>query len=881
MPKLYRTYLFCFLVLFVVSCKQTKYVQEDQHLLQKNNFILEGDRLDKEDLRAIIRQKPNQRTLGIKWKLMAFNSVDSTRVANKRMRRNEKIRAKNRKRLKREDRSNSRRIDRAKKKGLDTYRHKTVSLKDTVEPNLFLSEWYKYRVGRPPVLFDSILYKKTIDQIGKYLRNKGYYYGAVDGFVDYKSNKKCEVSYHIVTGDRYYIDSVYFVTDNIEVAETYKVFVNELHDPPLKGKPFDKDYLEKYRGQVARYMRDSSFYGFHESSIIFLADTNAKEMTVSVGVELKQRLIVSKEHKDSLIPVNQHKALVSDVVYHLADSMFFEGNFKDTLQSLGFELYTGQFMTTIDTLYYYGNSKNDTSREHAVILYNGELFIKPKVLDMQSELEKGSPYRERYVEDSYNALLRLGLFSALKIDLEEDLENHTLTANYYLIPSKRQSFSFEPRATNSNGFLGVSAAINYTNKNLFRGAERFTFAISGGFESQPPVFDETIEGEKIKTAGRSFNTLEIGPSMKLEIPGFFPFRESKLSKKRKPKTILSTAYNYQRRVDFTRGTFQLKYMWKFIISKTQIIQLGLPGASVVRVVNIDKSNEFEDKLTTLNDLFLLDAYSNQFIWQDWKVTYEYNIKNKKNRKRRTQVYFNTSFDPAGNLISAFHAKDDTLANGSFAINGLQYSQFLRSDNELIVSQPFTKERSINFKLLVGGGIPYGNSKTTLPYDYSFFAGGANDNRGWRARALGPGAYKYYLDTNRTATQIGDIRLGSSFEVRFPVNALFKGAFFIDAGNIWSIFEDENRPGGQISPSWYKEIAVAGGFGLRMDLEYFVLRFDLGVPLRNPALPDNARWVWQSREPFYDEAESVFGLNYKSLVPKPFIPQLHFGIGYPF
>jgi outer membrane protein assembly factor BamA len=169
----------------------------------------------------------------------------------------------------------------------------------------------------------------------------------------------------------------------------------------------------------------------------------------------------------------------------------------------------------------------------------------------------------------------------------------------------------------------------------------------------------------------------------------------------------------------------------------------------------------------------------------------------------------------------------------------------------------------------------------MPYDYSFFAGGANDNRGWKARALGPGSYKYYLDTNRTATQIGDIRIGTSVEYRFSFGELMKGAFFVDAGNVWTFNEDINRPGSKFSSNWYKEIAVSGGFGLRMDLDFFILRLDFGLPITNPALPQGARWIFQSRDPYYAEGLEKFGISYKSFMPKPFTPNVHFGIGYPF
>ena len=245
------------------------------------------------------------------------------------------------------------------------------------------------------------------------------------------------------------------------------------------------------------------------------------------------------------------------------------------------------------------------------------------------------------------------------------------------------------------------------------------------------------------------------------------------------------------------------------------------------------------------------------------------------------MYFSSSFDPTGNILSLFKGYQDTLDNGQSTIFGVGYSQFLRLDNEFLFSKPLGKDKSFNYRAIVGGGMPYGNTKTTLPYDYSFFAGGANDNRGWRARSLGPGSYKYYLDTNRTATQIGDLRLGSSVEFRFAFNPLFKGAIFIDAGNIWTINEDPNRIGGQFSNNWINEIAIAAGVGLRMDLDYFIVRVDIGMPMKNPALPKGAQWFFQPRQPYYDEGIAVFGSDYGAYLPLPFIPAFHFGIGYPF
>ncbi len=882
--KLKHTYILLIATLLFFGCKQTKYVPEGKYLLKKNDVYQTGGKLDKDDLTSIIRQQPNYKSVGIKWKLMAFNLVDSTKVADKRFRKNQELLVKNRKRLSRQDKINSKRMDKAIEKGRTHYTEKIIPLKDTIEPRRFFREWYKYKIGHAPVVFDSIPYNKSIEQFNAYLKSKGYYYGDVKAFVDYRKNGKCVVSYHLKTGEQFKIDSVYMIGSNPLVIDHYNSYLQK-ENHRILNKPFDSELLDEHRSKVARYMRNSGVYGFSANHISYVADTVNATMSVKLGVKFGDRYVKAANNKDSLIQIPHKETYVNQVFFHIADTLNFEGSFSAYMNSKGLKLYDGQFLKTLDTTYYAKvlDSKTNTidiSRV-ATFTHNGPLSIKPRVLEIQNYLEIDGMYSEKQLEKTYLSLLQLDLFKAVKTVLVEVEGPGCVDAHYYLVPRKKQSFGFEPRATNSNGYLGVAATINYTNRNLFKGAEKLTVSLSGGFESQPPIFDKTIDGDKIQTAARSFNTFEIGPSAQLDIPGLFPFRVSKQAKKLRPKTVVSTAYNFQKRTDFYQGTFQMNYLWQFFANKTMIFQSGFPLLSVVKYVNIEKSDDFSSKLIELNDLFLLNAYSDQFVWQDWKFTFEYNISEKENKKGNSQLNFTSSFDPAGNLLSLFQKYQDTI-DGQHAIFGIGYAQFARLDNNFVYSKPIGKDRSLNFRLTAGGGLPYGNSKTSLPYDYSFFAGGANDNRGWRARALGPGSYKYYLDTNRTATQIGDIRLGASAEFRFAFNSLFKGALFVDAGNVWTIEEDANRIGGQISSNWYKEIAIAGGFGLRMDLEYFIVRVDLGFPLMNPALPEGAKWIFQSRDKYYQEGIDSFGIDdYEEYLPLPFIPTFHFGIGYPF
>lgn len=854
-------------------------------MLKKNVVIQSGDKLDGDKLNEILRQQPNYKSFGVKWKLLAFNMVDSAKVADKRYRKNLQLREKNRKKRRKQEEVNAKRIEKAKRKNREYYTQKIIPLKDTVNPRRFFREWLKYKIGRAPVVFDSIPYNKSIEQLGAYLKRKGYYYGNVTGHVRYKSNRKAIATYSVVTGDQYKIDSSFVVSDNGTVVSNYNKYVKKQREHPFIGKAFDSDELDDQRSSIARFMRDEAMFGFSSSHVRYTADTNKTDMSVTLGVIFQDRLVRPASNHDTLIKVKHATTLVRDVYFHIADTLLYEGSFSKKMEELGLKLYDGPFLNTVDTMLYAQVKKKKSDeldpKRIATFTFNGDMFLKPGLLELQNYLEKENYYKEKYVERSYNRLLQLGLFQAVKTQLVEVEGTRYIDVHYFLIPGKKQSFAFVPKATNSNGFLGVSASINYTNRNMFGNGVKMTASISGGFESQPPIFDQTVDGNKVQTAGRSFNTFEIGPSLEFQIPGLFPAKVTRLSKRHRPKTIISGAYNLQRRDAFTRGTFQTNYLWQFNVVKTQVFHAGLPFASVLKFVNITKSEAFEQQLTDLNDLFLLNAYNDQFIWQDWKFSFEYNIKDKPDKKRNTQLYFNSRFDPAGNVLSLFKNFQDTVDGGQRAIFGVPYSQFVRLDNELIVSEPIGKEMSVNFRFNIGGGMPYGNTKTSLPYDYSFFAGGANDNRGWKARALGPGTYKYYLDTNRTATQIGDMRLGGSFEFRFPFNSLFKGAFFFDAGNIWTVQNDTNRIGGQISSNWYKQLGIATGFGLRMDFDFFVVRVDLGFPIRNPALPQGAQWIFQSREPYYAEGLETFGPNYASRLPLPFAPQLHFGIGYPF
>ena len=900
------TYHLLILLLLLISCKSTKFVPKDRYLLKKNKIEIKGEDVDEAELSSIIRQQPNRKMLGLKWDLFLYNRIDSAKVTDKRIRKNIENRFENQRRKLRQDKINERRILKSQRHNLPFYKKKNIELIDTLKSNMFLKEWLKYKVAEPPVVFDSVLYLKSIEQISEYLKKKGFYYSSVSGKLKYKKNRKVKVKYIVETGKQYMIDSIYYEVENTVVKQELEKFFLE-HESNLKNQPFDSDVLDEYRNSIAHFLRDKAIYGYSPNSIRYEVDTNKLKTTVILGMNFQERKVFSEKVKDSLVIKKYQKTYVDNIYFHIIDTNSFNGNFKDTIRKLGLSL-NGKYLPTIDTLFYdkikQKNSENSTVNRMAYFLYNGNVFLNPLIIEVQSLLEKNGEITDFFIESTYSRLQQLGLFQTIKTEIIEIPETDKVQVHYYLIPAKKEVFSTQFRITttqnssqtgaNTSSYFGLNLGLNYTNKNLFKGAEKFTFGLNTTLQAVPPVNDQKIDNSDLKELTTKFYQLEIGPSIKLELPGLFFIPKVKINKSRQAKTIFSGNYSLQKRDVYLKENIQFNSTWKYDIRNTQTIQMGIPLISVFQFVSIIKSADFESYLLEKNNPFLTNTFSKQFIWQDWRVSFEYRDKNKISKKRTSTFYYLGSFDLAGNLVSAFRKFQNVdtagVNKGQYRVGGLIYSQFTKIDNTIIFTQPIRKNQSINLRTLIGAGLTYGNSNTSMPYDYSFFAGGSNDVRGWRPSSLGPGSYKHYLDTNGTSIQIGDLRLAISAEYRFQLNKKWKAALFIDAGNIWTVRKDNNRVGSQFSSDWYKEIGIAPGIGIRKDFGFFVARIDLGWPIHDPSLPIGARWIFQNHKEYFDEINNFIinnpgmsdnASNKISNSTLPFTPRLSFGIGYPF
>jgi len=275
------------------------------------------------------------------------------------------------------------------------------------------------------------------------------------------------------------------------------------------------------------------------------------------------------------------------------------------------------------------------------------------------------------------------------------------------------------------------------------------------------------------------------------------------------------------------------------------------------IINVKLSPEFEQELEDEPNDRIKNQYTDNLITA---ARYSFTYNTQDIRKIQNFFYFKGNVETAGNILNLgsnlFNAKTDSL--GQYILFGIPFAQYIKADGDFRFFNVITRNNSVAYRLFLGAGIPYGNVDL-LPLEKGFYGGGANGMRGWPYRLLGPGSYdnpEDYFD------RMGDVQLEANIELRFPVYSFIKSALFADIGNIWLLKDAESYPGGDFSfDRFYKEFAIDIGLGLRFDFNFFIMRVDFAIPLRDPANPVNERWVldkWQ----------------FSDII-------INFGIGYPF
>ena len=461
---------------------------------------------------------------------------------------------------------------------------------------------------------------------------------------------------------------------------------------------------------------------------------------------------------------------------------------------------------------------NDSSR----------LPLRKGILRENTWIEEGKPYSATGLQKTYSAMGRMGALKYTNIRMEEVPDTNLLDCNIVMSRAKTNSVSFQPEGTNTSGNLGAAASVAYENRNLFRGSETFSVELRGAFEAITG-----LEGYQ------NHNYTEYNLETKLSFPRLVaPLLSSKFRKRHSISTSeLSVGWNMQDRPEFHRRLFSSawRYRWGSSSHQHTTWRLDVLDLNYVYMPSISETfkHDYLDSVSNRNAILRYN-YEDLFIMKTGAgMTY--------NDGRNA---LKASVETAGNLLNGisrvFHGAKNS--EGQYTLFNIAYAQYVKADVDYTHLVTFDKHNQLALHARLGIAYPYGNS-SVLPFEKRYFSGGANSVRGWSVRGLGPGRFQGKDGRIDFINQTGDMKLDLNAELRSWLFWKIYGALFVDAGNIWTIRDYYEQPGGQFRfDEFYKQVAVAYGLGVRFNFDYFIVRFDMGMKAVDPTY-ESGREHW--------------------------------------
>jgi outer membrane protein assembly factor BamA len=693
-----------------------------------------------------------------------------------------------------------------------------------IKKNNWFHNWLR-RIGEEPVVFNPSQTKGSSDQLHQFMENKGYYHSKVSDTVIFH-NKNAIAKYKIVPGDPYKVRKIaYFFEDTSLIRE---VLPDTLSSLVRRGMKFDKDVLQNERLRIEALLKEKGYYRFSKEYIYFQATIDAPAYATDLVMGFKEFV---EGVADPRTKVKYHPKFKIGKVYVFPN----------------FETETVRGVMNPATVDY------DTAKyDDLFFLTHGKNTLRPSVITNVNYIIPGQYYKLSNVNKTYRNLSELGPIRYTNINFREsDSITGTelmkfLDCNIELTRKKVQSYQTELAGTNSGGDLGIRGNLSYQNLNLFRGAEVFNMRFTGA-----------IEALKNRTENKYTSMKEIGAETGIIFPKFFsPFRLEKFVRKYSPKTSISASYNYQSRPDYTRSIANASFSYKWN-SSPFITHTIWPIE--VNYINIYEDRSSQEFLDSIKDTPLGYSFEDHIVNV---IRYGFELNNQSIRHNRDFFFLHFNIESAGNIVNFVNKTFDTheAQQSQYLLFNVPYFQYIRSDIDIRYYNIIDKQNKFAYRIYAGLGVPYGNS-TALPFEKKFFAGGPNSIRAWSSRDLGPGS-----DTSSNSfsypNKSGDIKLEGNIEYRFKVIWKMEGAIFLDAGNVWAIKPEEGKPGADFQWNrFYKEVAIGTGLGVRVDFSFFLLRVDFGLKVRDPALPENDRWIPIFRNFSFNDLHLNFGIGY--------------------
>lgn len=452
---------------------------------------------------------------------------------------------------------------------------------------------------------------------------------------------------------------------------------------------------------------------------------------------------------------------------------------------------------------------------------SARVHLRRGVLREATALEEGSPFDASALQRTYNNFGRMQAVRYTSIRFQEQPDSNLLDCHIQLSTNKPSTISFQPEGTNTAGDLGAAASLTYQNRNIFRGSELLSIELRGAFEAITG-----LEGY------RDEDYEEYSIEAKLAFPRFVaPFLSQNFRRRSTATSELSIRWDLQNRPEFHRRVFSTAWRYRWSEPRHHLAyRFDVLDVNYIKMPWISETfkREYLDSVSNRNAILRYNYEDLLITKLGFGLTYNNGID-----------AVRANIETSGNVLDAiahlvgFHQNDQ----GQYTFLNIAFAQYVKFDFDYTRLLQFDKHNTLSLHGDFGIAWPFGNS-TVLPFEKRYFAGGANSVRGWSIRELGPGKYRGRDGRIDFINQTGDMKLDLNAEFRTHLFWKFNAALFVDAGNIWTLRNYPDQPGGQFKlDEFYKQIAVAYGVGLRLNFDYFLLRFDLGMKAINPAYDD--------------------------------------------
>ncbi|MCH1432947.1 MAG: BamA/TamA family outer membrane protein, partial [Flavobacteriaceae bacterium] len=709
--------------------------------------------------------------------------------------------------------------------------------------------------------------KKRIQQ---YYKNLGYYNVTVDHDTTHTNPKKVVLQYQIYPDKQYEIDSIKTKIDSPQIEEIY--IANTATAIIKQGDAFEINKFENERERLFTLFRNNGVYNFQQNSIQFIAaiDSTGQDLKIPITIEIQ----------DPQQRVNEVSTTVPYQTYTIKEIEVFVDDFNS---GINIDQFTDSIQYKDITLY----SK-------------GKLKYRPQAITSGIAIKNDQPYSDldRTLTYRYFTNLKNFKYPSINYSLIPEKEDE-LKASIFLTPRERFSLGFDLDFSHSNiQDFGVGLGGGLGIRNVFRGSESLELNIKNTLGASRDIAQD---GDQF------FNLFELGADLKLSFPRLvFPFFENSwTTPEMNPITQMIIGTSIQQNIGLDKQFFKFTYHFDWQPKKNKKVQIKWIDLEFVNNRNLSNYfNVYRNSYDRLNSIaaiyntetdfqdvdgnlsipegtegFINAVLNNETILNQENPDYKTvnTVKERQDRLTANNLILGSSFslnfnsqesifdenfyqlrwkvDWVGNLLNGVLRAVNASENdhGQTLLGGVSPSQYVKSEIDYIKHWPLGNEQVIAFHAFGGLAVPYGNANN-MPFSRSYFSGGANDNRAWKAYKLGPGSSNNINEFNEA-----NFKLAFNLEYRFPISGPLKGGLFIDAGNVWNIFDDVDDPAFRFDGLQdLSEIAIGSGIGLRYDFDFFVFRFDTGFKTYNPALAEGERW-WGE----YKLKNAVFniGINY--------------------